>query len=83
MNLTDPSYVAGLKSNIHATFESAHGKEVMSFIERLGSWYPTILDSNDTNSIIARDANRRLVGTLKTIMLLTTDQIVELASKES
>ena len=71
----------GLKSNIHATFESPHGKETMKFIERIGSWYPNINDSSETNEIIARDANRRLVGTLKTIMDLTAEQIVALTQE--
>ncbi len=68
-----------LKSNCHATFESAHGKEIMKYMEKIGSWYPTMFDSGDTNDIIARDANRRLIGTLKTIMTLSPEQIVTLS----
>lgn len=67
-----------LKANVHATFESPQGKEVMKYLEKIGSWYPTIYDSGDTNEIIARDANRRLIGTLKSIMNLTADQIAQL-----
>ena len=64
-----------LKSNVHATFESPSGKEVMKYLEKIGSWYPTVSDSNDTNDIIARDANRRLLGTIKTILILSPEQI--------
>ncbi|RTK93053.1 hypothetical protein EKI60_06465 [Candidatus Saccharibacteria bacterium] len=82
MSLSDKAYVAGLKSNIHATFDSPQGKEVMKFLEKISGWTPSILDSNETNDIIARDANRKLIGTIKTILDLSVDQIVELAGKE-
>ena len=68
-----------LKSNMHATFDSPQGKEVMSYLEQIGHWFPTVYDSGDTNEIIARDANRRLVGTLKSILLLTPEQIAMVA----
>ena len=83
MNLSDRDYVVGLKSNLHATFGSPQGKEAMLFMEKIGGWTPSILDTNDTNDIIARDANRRLLGTIKTILELSPDQIVALATKES
>lgn len=73
---------AALKSNIHACFDSPQGKDVMRFIEKIGSWYPTVFDSIETNEVIARDANRRLIGTLKTIMELSPEQIIVLANKE-
>lgn len=67
-----------LKQNIHATFESPQGKDTMKYLEKIGGWVPSIYDSADTNEIIARDANRRLIGTLKTIMELNAEQIVAL-----
>ena len=70
-----------LKANIHATFESPQGKETMVYMEKIGSWFPTVYDSGDTNEIIARDANRRLIGTLKSIMTLTADQISQLTEE--
>ena len=70
-----------LKMNVHATFESSTGKEVLAYIEKIGSWIPTVYDSGETNEIIARDANRRLIGTLKSIMILTADQIVNLTEE--
>lgn len=70
-----------LKGNVHATFESPQGKEVMAYIEKIGSWYPTYADSNETNDIIARDANRKLISTLKTIMILTPEQICALTEE--
>ena len=67
-----------LKINVHSTFDTAHGKEVMNYLEKIGHWYPTKYDSGETNDIVARDANRRLIGTLKTIMNITAEQMVAL-----
>lgn len=70
-----------LKINVHATFDSPSGKEVMKYLEKIGAWTPTVYDSGETNEIIARDANRRLIGTLKSIMLLTAEQICSLTEE--
>ena len=70
-----------LKNNVHLTFETAHGKEVMKFMEKIGCWIPNVFDSGETNEIIARDANRRLIGTLKTIMEIDAEQIVALTQE--
>lgn len=70
-----------IKSNVHATFDSAHGKETMKLLEKLCSWYPTINDSSDTNDIIARDANRKVLGTIKSILNLSAEQIVYLQTE--
>jgi hypothetical protein len=69
-----------LKTNVMATFNSPQGIETMKYLEKIAGWYPTAFDSNETNDIIARDANRRLIGTLKTIMDLTPEQIVALVN---
>lgn len=81
VNLEDKNYVEALKSNMHATFDSPQGKEVMAFIEAIGGWMPSVYDSSDTNEIIARDANRRMIGTIKTILELSPEQIVALAQQ--
>ena len=81
MDLTNIADVKALQSNLIATFESPQGKSVMEYIEAIGSWYPKMSDSGETNEIIARDANRRLIGTLKTMMKLTPEQIVTLAKE--
>ncbi len=71
-----------LKQNIHTTFDSKHGQETMKFIERIGSWWPRYTDSNETNDVIARDANRKLIATLKNIMNLSAEHIVILTQEE-
>jgi len=83
MILTNLEEVRALKSDIHACFDTPQGKEVMKFIEQIGSWYPTTLDSSETNDIIARDANRKLIGTIKTILELSPEQIVVLAGGDA
>ena len=80
-NLTDIRFVKDLQNNLRI-FDSPQGQEVMKFLESIGGWTPNIFDSLDTNEVIARDANRRLIGTIKTLMILTPEQIVALATKE-
>jgi len=74
--------IKALQSNLHATFDSPQGKEVMRYIEKIGSWTPTVYDSGETNEIIARDANRRLIGTLKSLLVLTPEQVMALTKEE-
>jgi len=82
IDLTNRAEAAALISNLHATFDSPQGKEAMAFIEQIGGWIPTNFDSGDTNDIIARDANRRLIGTIKTLLTLSPEQVVALANRE-
>jgi len=81
INLTDPAQARALKSNLHATFDSPQGKESMRFLEQIGRWYPNMMDSTETNDIIARDATRRMLGTIKTILECSSDQISEIAKQ--
>ena len=71
-----------LKQNMHVCFATPSGIEVMKFLEKIGGWIPTVYDSGETNEIIARDANRRLIGTIKTILECTPEQITAMATKE-
>lgn len=80
--LTDLKHVQDLQSNLRATFDTPQGKEVMNYLEQIGSWYPSIFDSLDTNAVIARDANRRLLGTIKTLLKLDPSVIVQMAKQE-
>lgn len=79
--MTDIKYVTGLKSNMHVCFDSEHGKEVLRFLENICHWTPSVLDSNETNDIIARDASRKVLGTIKTLLTINPEQIVALAKK--
>lgn len=81
IDLGDIEQVRGLKSNLHVVFDSPQGQEVMKFMQQLGGWYPSVFDSFETNEIIARDANRRLLGTIRTVMELAPEQVVALAKQ--
>ncbi|MFA5340451.1 MAG: hypothetical protein WC332_01620 [Clostridia bacterium] len=80
-NLTDIRYVKDLQNSLRI-FDSEQGKEVMKFLESIGGWTPNIFDTLDTNEVIARDANRRLIGTIKTLLTQPAEVIVALAKKE-
>ena len=79
MNMTDIDFVAGLKSNMHACFDTPQGKEILKFLEQICQWSPTVFDSNETNDVISRDATRKIYGTIKTILTISPEQIVEIA----
>lgn len=81
-DLGDIEYVKGLQKNLRVTFESVPGKEVMVFLEKLCHWYPNITDTLETNEVIARDAERRILGTLKTLIEHRPEVIVTLAKQE-
>ena len=74
--------IKGLQNDLRAVFNSPSGKNAMRYIERIGGWTPSMYDSSETNEIIARDANRRLIGTLKTLMELTPQQVYALENQE-
>jgi hypothetical protein len=81
IDLTDKDQVRTLQSNLHAVFDTPQGKEAMEFMEMIGHWYPNVTDSNDTNDIIGRDANRKLIGTIKTLLKLSSEQVVAIATQ--
>lgn len=81
IDMTDVRKVGALKTSFHIAFDSPQGKEVLEYLESICHWYPSILDKQDTNSIIARDAQRRVIGTIKTFLKLSPEQIVALAQK--
>jgi hypothetical protein len=82
IDMTSILEVKKLKQDLHLVFDTPQGKDVLKFMQELGGWYPTVWDSMETNSIIARDANRKLLGTIRTILELSPEQIVALANKE-
>lgn len=81
MNMTDPDYVRSLKSNMHATFETPQGQEVMRYLENSCCWYKSILDPASPELTLINDGKRQVIATIKTIMELSPDQIVTLAKK--
>lgn len=82
MNLTDRSEVAALKSNIHATFDSPQGKEVLRFLEMTCCWYQSVLVPGDPQMSLINDGKRQVLATIKTFLELSPDQIVALAQRK-
>jgi hypothetical protein len=76
--MIEPDYIKTLKQSMHLVFDTPQGKQVMEYLESISGWTPTVADSMETNDIIARDANRRVLGTIKTILKLSPDQLIEL-----
>lgn len=81
IDMTDVKAVKALKASLHLVFDTPQGKDVLKWMQELGGWYPTVWDSMETNDIIARDANRKLLGTIRTMLELTPEQIMFLATK--
>ena len=80
--MTNPDYIKTLKSNIHATFDSPQGKEVMKFLEQTCCWYKSVWDPNDPDMTLINDGKRQVLATIKTILELTPDQIIAIAKQK-
>ena len=68
----------GLKSNMHATFDSNHGKEVMRFLEKRCSWYDSVFNPTNPDMTLIAAGRREVLATIKTIMKSTPEQITAL-----
>jgi len=81
MKMTDLDDVKGLKSNIHAVFDTPQGQEVMKYLEQSCCWYRSIWDPQSPDLTLINDGKRQVLATIKTILECSPDQIVELASR--
>jgi hypothetical protein len=81
MNMTDKDYVTGLKSNLHAVFDTPQGKEVMKWLEVTCSWYRSVWDAQSSDLTLIHDGRRQVLASVKTILELNPDQIVELSKR--
>lgn len=82
INMADRAEVSKLKSDMHATFDTPQGKEVMKFLEMSCKWYASVWDSQNPDMTLINDGKRQVVATIKTILALSPDQIVVLAEKQ-
>lgn len=80
--MTDKEYVAGLKSNMHTVFDSPQGKEVLRFLEISCRWYQTVFSSAGPEATLINDGKRQVIATIKTILDLSPEQIVNLAQMQ-
>ncbi len=81
MNLANRDEAAALKSNMHATFESPQGKEVMDYLEKSCCWYQSCLVPGNNDHTLINDGKRQVLATIKTILKCSPEQISALVSK--
>lgn len=82
IDLTNRDMVAGLKANLHATFDTPQGKEVIKFLELSCCWYQSIFIPGSPDMTLINDGKRQVLATIKTLLELTPDQIVQLAKQK-
>lgn len=81
--LLDRDYVATLKSDMHAVFDTPQGKEVMKFLELSCSWYQSVYVPSSPEMTLINDGRRQVLATIKSFLELTPDQITDLAQRDS
>lgn len=81
-DLKDLKYVQGLQSNLHATFDSAQGKEVMRFLEAAVGYDASVFDPLSRENTWIQDGERQVVATLKTLLKEKAEDIVSLAKQK-
>jgi len=82
INMSDDRDVQGLKSNIHAVFDTPQGKEVLDFLEQACGWYESIFDPQNKDLILINAGRREVLATIKTILKHSPDHIVALAQQK-
>ena len=82
MNMTDIEFVRGLKANLHATFDTPQGKEVMRFLELSCGWYQSVYSPQSPELTLINDGKRQVVATIKSILDLSPEMIVNLAKQK-
>jgi hypothetical protein len=81
MNLQDIDYVKGVQSNLHATFDTPQGKEVMKFLETMVGYDASIFDPTSKENTWIRDGGRQVVATIKTLLKHKAEDIVSIAKQ--
>ena len=75
VDLRNINSVKNLKADFHALYDTPSGDNVMDFMESICNWYPIAGDSSETNDVIARDARRQVLATIKTFLKCNPDEI--------
>lgn len=81
MDMSNIKDVTGLKSNMHAAFDTPQGKEVMKFLEMSCGWYRSVWSPGNPDMTLINDGKRQVLATIKTILECSPEQIVKLAEK--
>ncbi len=72
----------GLKSNMHATFDSPQGKEVMRFLEKRCSWYDSVFSPTNPDLTLVAAGRREVLATIKTVLESKPEEIVALQEEK-
>lgn len=78
MNLSNIDEAKALKSNVSYIFGTPQGKEVMRFLEEACGWYSSIWDPQSRDLALINDGKRQVIATIKSIMRLSPEQIVNM-----
>ena len=81
-SMADPNYIASLKSNMHAVFDTPQGQEVMKFLELSCCWYKSVWEPGSPDLTLINDGKRQVLATIKTILECSPEQIIELAKQK-
>jgi len=81
-DLRDINVVREVKSNMHATFDTPQGKEVMAFLEQTCCWYQSVFVPNSPEMTMINDGKRQVLATIKTILALSPEQLVLLVKQK-
>ena len=79
INLSNIEDVKVLQSNLRASLDTPQGKEVTTFLEEICGWYD--FSEVDPNLILIKHGKRAVLATLKTLLELTAEQIINVANK--
>lgn len=80
IDLSNIDDVRGLQSNLRASLDTPQGKDVVQFLEEICGWY----DFSETNPdmILIKHGKRQVLATIKTLLKLSSQEIVALTQKE-
>ncbi len=81
MRLDKLEDVQDLQANLRTVFDNPSGKEVMRFLEQSCGWYESIFDPVNKDRILLNAGKREVVATLKTLLRLPAEEIVQLAKQ--
>lgn len=80
INLANINDVRALQANLRATLDTTPGKEVIRFLEGICGWYD--FKETDPNAILIAHGKRQVLATIKTLLELNPEQIVQVAKEK-
>jgi hypothetical protein len=78
INLSNIDDVKALQSNLRASLDTPQGKEVISWLEEICGWYD--FSEIDPNMILIKHGKRQVLATMKTLIDLTAEQVVDVVT---